>query len=630
MSKRAYGILGVSVGLSLLSLILFYKTGQGVNYFIFSSIVVVSILTIARVFKRTSKSLMLNCLLLLVISLPFSITTVIPVLVLLNIAWIYQFIITIDSLIRITSSFELINYIVAPISQLFTAIFAPFSLIMKTRKNDKDLLNTIMRMLIGVVIAIPIIVLFTYLLMSADLAFKEIVEKNVGSNIIKELFVIFTWFTGVAWVLLGALYHTIYKKQQYKPKVIIQSLSSSLFVESTTILVIVELLFLIFNVIQITYLFGGDKLISGGDYTYSEYARKGFFELVTVSVIAMFLVGVLAKIKKTATKMQSVIFKIVSISGLFLLIPMIVSAFYRLMMYEQVFGFTRLRIYSHLFIIYLIIVLVWMGVKLLTNLLESKFLYVLYLFTIVSLSVFAFINVDGTIARLNIEKYEREIKDGKEVELDVAYLSSLSYDSVDEIMNYYSEASEENKKEIAFYMKALKDKLGFENLSQDIRSFNFRRFKAQNRLNNEFMPNVSGVNSIDYYSQQIEEEKREKVIDSFVQDFCADTVEGYYYSDQYLCNPDNFDFTAMADYSEGATKIITMSESNAQYSYRQIKIYDLKGKFVENKDCYNVCHLNLDSGSYYILGKNWGEQEDVYKVDINTNTDEIYLMKREQ
>ncbi|HQF36247.1 MAG TPA: DUF4173 domain-containing protein [Candidatus Dojkabacteria bacterium] len=542
MSKRAYGILGVSIGLSFLSLILFYKTGLGINLAIYSFFIAVIILIIAKVFKRISKSLVINSILLVVISIPFSITSALPVLIVLNILWFYHLIITIDSFTRITSSFGLIDYIFTPIIQIVTAVLAPFSLLIKTKRNEKDLLNTIMRILIGAVVAIPIIVLFTYLLMSADLVFKDLIEKNIGINILKEIFTIFMWFTGVAWVLLGALYHTLYKKKQYEPTTNIQPASSSLFIESTTILVIVEFLFLVFNIIQITYLFGGSKLITGGDYSYSEYARKGFFELVTVSVIAMFLIGILAKIKRTTTNMQSLIFKIVSVTGLVMLIPMAVSAFYRLMMYEQEYGFTRLRLYSHLFIIYLIVILIWLGIKLTTHLRESKFLYVLYLFTIISLAIFALINVDGTIARLNIQKYKKDVTENKEIKLDIAYLSSLSYDAVDEIMNYYNEASDDDKKEIAFYMKPVKDRLEFEESGIDLRAFNFRRFKAKNRLKNEYLPNVSGVNSIDFYSQQVEDERKEKIISDYAEQYCNEIQEGYYPTDEYLCNFEDYDF----------------------------------------------------------------------------------------
>ena len=49
----------------------------------------------------------------------------------------------------------LIRYLTTPIIQVLTALVAPFTLIGKTKNADKDLLNIIMRVLIGVVIAVP-------------------------------------------------------------------------------------------------------------------------------------------------------------------------------------------------------------------------------------------------------------------------------------------------------------------------------------------------------------------------------------------------------------------------------------------------------------------------------------------
>lgn len=634
MSKRSYGILTTSVGLSIISLMFFYKAGLGVNFLIFSIILSLVLGIIGKIFKRSSKSLFFNCILIIVISLPFAITTAIPVLIVLYILWYYQIILTIDSFNRTTSSLGLINYITTPIVQILTALVAPFTLITKTKSADKDILNVIMRVLIGIVIAVPIFILFAYLLMSADMAFKGIVEEYIGSNLIKEFINITLWFGFVAWVVLGALYHTLYKKKHYTPKVQSEiAPSSSLFIESTTILVIVEFLFLVFNIVQITYLFGGEKMITSGDYTYSEYARKGFFELVAVSVIAMGLIGLLAKLKRTKTNIQSLIFKLVSVSGLLLILPMAISAFYKLMMYEQEYGFTRLRAYSHLFIIYLVIMMVWLGVKLLTHLKESKFLYGIYIFTLISLSVFAIINVDGTIARLNIEKYEREVKEGKNVNLDVWYLSTLSYDAVPVIMDYYDKADNGMKGEIAFYMKPAMDKLNFEEAQKDFRAFVYRRFIAKNKFDSADSSSNAKDFRLDNASSIKQFSKEHEIIANFQNYYCQDEFKNNhsysYYTGSYWCNRGSYDFSTMTDYSKDAIRIFFMSEWDAIFSYDQIEVYSSKGKKLESKNCYNICHLELDMGGYYVVGKNWMEQEDVYKIDINTETEEIFLMKRD-
>src|SRR5207237_7574550 len=55
-----------------------------------------------------------------------------------------------------------------------------------------------------------------------------------------------------------------------------------------TALGLVDLLFLVFVVIQVRYLFGGAELIAtASGLTYAEYARRGCFELVPASAIVL-------------------------------------------------------------------------------------------------------------------------------------------------------------------------------------------------------------------------------------------------------------------------------------------------------------------------------------------------------
>src|SRR5207247_1533398 len=64
-------------------------------------------------------------------------------------------------------------------------------------------------------------------------------------------------------------------------------------VPTGTALGVLDLLFLVFVVIQLRYFFGGAELIERTiGLTYAEYARRGFFELVTASALVLpILVG---------------------------------------------------------------------------------------------------------------------------------------------------------------------------------------------------------------------------------------------------------------------------------------------------------------------------------------------------
>jgi Domain of unknown function (DUF4173) len=59
-------------------------------------------------------------------------------------------------------------------------------------------------------------------------------------------------------------------------------------VEIGIVLGLLDLLFLTFVVIQVRYLFGGaGRVAATAGLTHTEYARRGFFELVTVTALAL-------------------------------------------------------------------------------------------------------------------------------------------------------------------------------------------------------------------------------------------------------------------------------------------------------------------------------------------------------
>src|SRR5438445_12370266 len=53
-----------------------------------------------------------------------------------------------------------------------------------------------------------------------------------------------------------------------------------------TTLIAIDALFLFFVGLQIAYLFGGIDTLNATGLTYSAYARRGFFELIAVAVLA--------------------------------------------------------------------------------------------------------------------------------------------------------------------------------------------------------------------------------------------------------------------------------------------------------------------------------------------------------
>jgi hypothetical protein len=201
-------------------------------------------------------------------------------------------------------------------------------------------------------------------------------------------------------------------------------------IESGIILGSVALLFAVFVVIQFTYFFGGLSNISVEGLTYAQYARRGFFELVAVSTMTLGLALFLDRVTLRHEGRENTIFRAVSVLLVALTTVLLTSAAQRMWLYEEAYGFTQLRVYTH-------VAIAWLGVML--------GVFVLALFrvrkNVFSLgTVLVIIGYLGTLNLMNVDYYiaERNVARSQEgQELDIAFLNTLSADAVPVILPLY-------------------------------------------------------------------------------------------------------------------------------------------------------------------------------------------------
>ncbi len=204
----------------------------------------------------------------------------------------------------------------------------------------------------GLILSLPILVIFLILLSSADLVFKQYIDSLFNSGISPET--IFRWslIGFVASLFMGA-YALIFMPSSMpeNTSVIARKRFDLGTTESSIILVSVSVLFFVFVLIQLTYLFGGASQIESTGHTYAEYARKGFFELIAVAAISLVLILTIKKASKLRTISQILVFKWLSGVLIAEVMGIVASAHMRLNLYEGAYGFTTLRLWSHLFIL---------------------------------------------------------------------------------------------------------------------------------------------------------------------------------------------------------------------------------------------------------------------------------------
>jgi hypothetical protein len=213
--------------------------------------------------------------------------------------------------------------------------------------------------------------------------------------------------------------------------------------ESYIILGSVSTLFLIFVIIQFAYLFGGLGQVSSTGYTYAEYARKGFFELIAVAAISWMLILTIKKCTAFRTAVQGLLFK--WLSGILMaeVVVIMLSAHRRLNLYEDAYGFTTLRLLSHLFILWLGVAFVLLLIHIVREKSEKYFALPLFISALCFLALINFINPDNFIARENINRFDTTGK------LDLLYLSNLSDDATPAIARLLDNPNEAARKSAA-------------------------------------------------------------------------------------------------------------------------------------------------------------------------------------
>ncbi len=294
----------------------------------------------------------------------------------------------------------------------------------------------------GVLLTLPIVAILGGLLAAADPVFS------------KRLLGLFTWFDienldqyifrtfyilVIAYLLLSAVFHALTesrKPTEAEDKPLFKPFLGT--IEANIVLVGVNILFLLFVMVQFTYLFGGHNNISQEGFTYSEYARRGFFELLAVAILSLLLFYSLSTITNRDTQRKRWVFSVLGLLLVGQLAIILVSAYTRLSLYEAAYGFTRLRTVTHTFIIWTGLLLAATAILEMMNRLQRLALVLIFFAFGYGLTL-NIMNVDGFIVEQNINRAIETYLEEENAKLDTGYLYSLSYDSIPPLVAYFND-----------------------------------------------------------------------------------------------------------------------------------------------------------------------------------------------
>lgn len=270
--------------------------------------------------------------------------------------------------------------------------------------------------LIGLLIALPVLVVMIPLLICADAAFEGLMARLPRLDIAQILNTLL-WGGCLAVVLYTratALRHTPKQPQpEAKPRRGIHPVTAN------TVLAAVCLMYFVYLLSQLAYLIGGFAGILPEGYTLAQYARRGFFEMAWLCAINLGIIGVSVSLaKKNGTTPLST--RLLCLFIGFITVFFVAASSGKMFLYISGYGLTRLRLLTQ-------IIMLWLGLITLfvmIHLFVPKFAYMRHgvIWALVIGAVLLWADVDTVVARHNVNAY----LSGKLETVDVDHLEILS------------------------------------------------------------------------------------------------------------------------------------------------------------------------------------------------------------
>lgn len=292
---------------------------------------------------------------------------------------------------------------------------AAAKMLFKKPKNSK----TILYVFAGVLLSIPLSCVVLFLLMNSDAMFADWISA-LGEYMpsFRFRYVVEFGFAFLVWMyLFGGL--SVTQDAWTEPFIDIRKGRVLPAVLGYTTITPICVFYVLYIAVQFNYFtaaFGG-KLPA--EYSYSSYARQGFFELCAIAVINLGVIvcmNLFLRRKEDGT--PSVALKVYSTIMAGVTILLIGSALSKMVLYIREMGMTPLRIYTSWF---MVVMAVFFALVIVAQFTKLRFCKAAFVGFTVLFAVLCFSNVDGMIAKYNVTAYQN----GKLESVDFGVLRRL-------------------------------------------------------------------------------------------------------------------------------------------------------------------------------------------------------------
>ncbi|MEC0209810.1 DUF4173 domain-containing protein [Paenibacillus ehimensis] len=310
------------------------------------------------------------------------------------------------------------------VPQAVVVAFRAVSFKMKAGRSQE-----LIKVLIGLIVSIPLLLAVVALLASADSIFDRTLARlpeltsglQLGLTLFRALWIaciaagLFAYVRGLLqpkpWpsraaaeedVAAGSTTPAAASAVVVTPSAAVPRIDATV---AATILVVLNAVYLLFAFVQFSYFFGGGA------------AELVVVTLINLTVLMITLYGVKRPGLAAWRFLRALLGVLVGCTGI-----MLSSAYLRLSMYEEAYGYIVARLLVHAFMIFLLVLFVLALVKLWRERLPLFRCYAAV--TVTAYVIVNYFGIDAAVARGNIQRYEATGR------IDTAYLGGLGYEVV--------------------------------------------------------------------------------------------------------------------------------------------------------------------------------------------------------
>ena len=296
------------------------------------------------------------------------------------------------------------------------------------------------RVLLGVLCAVPVLCVVVPLLTKSDAAFEGLLQ-NVFIDLATLAAQIAVSVLLIPLILSFAV--SLRKQEKETPAVKEGKGLDTVFI--TAFLGMLSVAYVVYLVSQLAYFFDAFKgmLPAGYEFSYAEYARRGFFELCGVAAVNLaVLLGMLLFARKKEGRLPAALKAMGSFIGLFTLL-LIGTALAKMALYIREYGFTVQRLGVSAFMVFMAVVFLAVILRLYFK--KVRVLQVSAVAAALVLMVLGIGNMNVFVAEYNYNAYIT----GALGDIDASYLGELGPEGVPYLVKLM-----ENEAETAAHRRA--------------------------------------------------------------------------------------------------------------------------------------------------------------------------------